>query len=144
MRRGGDGGNGFTNVPFRAALCGALAGALFVAGVTAQDTMSPDLLLQPLGDSWPMHNGDYSGRRFSTLAAIDASNVKALSLAWVHRVNPGPAPAGGGGATSAIIKGTRVVVTGVLDPAKGVPLWHSGLDTSLTNGPITYALDGTQ
>jgi alcohol dehydrogenase (cytochrome c) len=30
------------------------------------------------------------------------------------------------------------------DAAKGVPLWHSGLHTSISNGPITYALDGGQ
>jgi alcohol dehydrogenase (cytochrome c) len=25
-----------------------------------------------------------------------------------------------------------------------VPLWHTGLHASITNGPMTYALDGTQ
>ncbi len=30
------------------------------------------------------------------------------------------------------------------DAAKGVPLWHAGLHASITNGPITYELDGTQ
>jgi alcohol dehydrogenase (cytochrome c) len=30
------------------------------------------------------------------------------------------------------------------DAATGQPLWHSGLHTSITNGPITYELDGTQ
>jgi glucose dehydrogenase len=31
-----------------------------------------------------------------------------------------------------------------LDPATGTPLWHAGLHASLTNGPITYELDGAQ
>ncbi len=26
----------------------------------------------------------------------------------------------------------------------GTPLWHARLNTSISNGPITYALDGTQ
>jgi alcohol dehydrogenase (cytochrome c) len=30
------------------------------------------------------------------------------------------------------------------DAARGVPLWHAGLHTSITNGPITYQLDGVQ
>ncbi len=32
--------------------------------------------------SWPTYNGDYSGRRFSPLAQINATNVHALTLAW--------------------------------------------------------------
>jgi outer membrane protein assembly factor BamB len=30
------------------------------------------------------------------------------------------------------------------DAAKGVPLWRAGLHASITNGPITYQLDGVQ
>ncbi len=30
------------------------------------------------------------------------------------------------------------------DAKNGTPLWHAGLHTSITNGPITYALDGIQ
>jgi alcohol dehydrogenase (cytochrome c) len=31
-----------------------------------------------------------------------------------------------------------------LDSATGAPLWHAGLHTGMTNGPITYELDGIQ
>ena len=31
-----------------------------------------------------------------------------------------------------------------VDAARGVPLWRSGLHTSITNGPMTYELDGVQ
>jgi alcohol dehydrogenase (cytochrome c) len=31
-----------------------------------------------------------------------------------------------------------------LDPANGKPLWHAGLHASMSNGPITYELDGVQ
>ena len=34
---------------------------------------------------WPTYNGDYSGRRYSTLANINQSNINALSLAWIYR-----------------------------------------------------------
>jgi hypothetical protein len=39
---------------------------------------------KPSTESWPTYNGDYSGRRFSTLTKINASNVKHLSLAWIY------------------------------------------------------------
>jgi len=31
-----------------------------------------------------------------------------------------------------------------LDPRDGSLLWHAGLHTPMTNGPITYELDGVQ
>ena len=49
----------------------------------------------PATDSWPTYNGDYTGRRFSTLTKINDANVKALSLAWVYRLDAG-APAASG------------------------------------------------
>ena len=58
--------------------------------------IDPAELLKPLGESWPTHNGDYSGRRYSALTQIDRSTVKALSLAWVAQLNDGPGNAGGG------------------------------------------------
>src|SRR4029450_11078443 len=83
-----------------------------------------------------MYNGDYSGRRFSALSAIDSSNVSSMTLAWVYRPNAGAAAAGGGGVTPVVIKGTPVVVNGVLyvtipdhvwavDARSGQQIWHS-------------------
>jgi alcohol dehydrogenase (cytochrome c) len=93
-------------------------------------------LLKPSPDSWPMYNGDYSGRRFSALTRVNSSNVQALSLGWVHRINPGSGQAGGGGVASPTIKGTPVVVNGVMyvtipdhvwaiDARTGRQIWHS-------------------
>jgi alcohol dehydrogenase (cytochrome c) len=31
-----------------------------------------------------------------------------------------------------------------LDAGNGTPLWHANLGSAVTNGPITYELDGTQ
>ena len=59
-------------------------------------------------EAWPSYNGDYSGRRYSTLAKINQSNINSLSLAWVYRVNPGRAPQAGGGNVNTAIKGTPV------------------------------------
>ena len=101
----------------------------------AQGVVAPSALTQPATDSWPMYNGDYSGRRFSPLMIVNSSNVQSLSLGWTHRITA-EGPAGGGGSTSAVIKGTPVVVNGVLyvtipdhvwalDARSGRELWHA-------------------
>ena len=75
--------------------------------------------------SWPTYNGDYSGRRFSPLTKINASNVKHLSVAWIYDL-----PAGGGS-----VKATPLQVNGVLyfstpdhayavEARTGRELWH--------------------
>ena len=51
--------------------------------------LDPALLTRPATDAWPTYNGDYSGRRFSTLNQINQSNVKHLTLAWVYRATAG-------------------------------------------------------
>ena len=38
-------------------------------------TLNPEKLLQPPTDTWPTYNGDYSGRRYSTLTQINSSNI---------------------------------------------------------------------
>src|SRR4051812_523782 len=48
-------------------------------------------------DMWTTYNGDYSGRRFSTLKQINQDSVKQLSLAWVYRLNFGEVGAITGG-----------------------------------------------
>src|SRR5256886_4128663 len=42
-----------------------------------------DLLAQPVGENWTSYNGDYSGRRYSSLQEINAGNVAHLRAAWV-------------------------------------------------------------
>jgi alcohol dehydrogenase (cytochrome c) len=59
--------------------------------------LDPAELLKPLGASWPTYSGDYTGRRYSSLALINQTNVTHLSLAWTARVANGPGPVGGGG-----------------------------------------------
>ncbi len=113
--------------------------------------LDPSLLLKPATDAWPTYNGDYSGRRFSTLTQINQSNVKGLRVAWVYRVatgqtrgaivggegvppRPGVPPLGGG-FSSAVVKSTPLMVNGVLyfsnpdnawalDARSGRELWH--------------------
>src|SRR5215471_9193194 len=88
-------------------------------------------LLKPPTDAWPSYHGDYTGRHYSPLKQIDASNAKALSLAWFYRTTasadnaivsgtalPAGAPGLGGGAAAAaanpLIKSIPLMVNGVL------------------------------
>ena len=106
----------------------------------------PTLLAKPPIDTWPTYNGDYSGRRFSTLRQIDATSVKNLTLAWIYRpsLNPEGARVGGEGPDTPPpgtggfrpeIKSTPLLVDGVLyltmpdhvwavDPRTGHERWH--------------------
>lgn len=64
--------------------------------------LDPAALLRPATDTWPSYNGDYSGRRFSTLSQINASNIGSLTLAWVYQAH------------SSAIKSTPLEVNGIL------------------------------
>ncbi|MEO8078066.1 MAG: acido-empty-quinoprotein group A [Acidobacteriota bacterium] len=108
-------------------LCTSLTAAALLA---AQGGVDQAKLVNPGTDSWPTYNGDYSGRRFSTLTKVNASNVSGLSLAWASRVS---LPTGTGGAPA--IKSTPLQVNGVLylttpdnvwavDARSGREIWH--------------------
>ena len=88
------------------------------------DVSAEDLLLKPVGENWPSYNGDYSGRRFSSLRQINRNNIGQLRAAWVF--HPG---------NSRRLEVTPVVVRGVmyltsandvfaLDAGTGRALWH--------------------
>ena len=66
---------------------------VFAAG----DGLDPAKLLKPLGEEWTSYSGDYSGRRYSTRAQVNQSNVKSLALAWVRKLSGPPSLTGGGG-----------------------------------------------
>ncbi|HUC76783.1 MAG TPA: acido-empty-quinoprotein group A [Vicinamibacterales bacterium] len=98
-------------------------------------------------DAWPTHYGDYSGRRYSPLAQITVSNVKTLSLAWIHRAigqetenvggeyRAGDPYYWGRPQPNVTIKSTPLMTNGVLyfaapdhayaiDARTGRPIWH--------------------
>jgi len=91
---------------------------------SAQNVTSDMLGAQPVGENWPSYNGDYTGRRFSSLREINRSNVAQLRAAWVF--HPG---------NTQRLEATPVVVNGVmyltsandvyaLDAATGRTLWR--------------------
>ncbi|MDQ6707312.1 MAG: acido-empty-quinoprotein group A [Acidobacteriota bacterium] len=73
--------------------------------------LTPKQLLDPPKGIWPTYNGDYSGRRFSALKQIDASNVHSLALAWMYRIANVGAQRGVG---NPAIKSTPLVVGGIM------------------------------
>lgn len=88
------------------------------------DVRSSDLLQKTIKNNWVSYNGDYTGRRFSSLAQVTPANVNRLAAKWVfHTQNAG------------VLEVTPVVVAGVmfitgsndayaLDARTGTLLWH--------------------
>ena len=83
-----------------------------------------DLLAKPIGANWTSYNGDYTGRRYSSLREITPQNVAQLRAAWAF--HPG---------NSQTLEGTPLVVNGVmyvtsandayaLDARTGRVVWH--------------------
>jgi alcohol dehydrogenase (cytochrome c) len=92
--------------------------------VAVANVGAADLLAQPVGANWTSYNGDYSGRRYSSLHEIKPENVGQLRAAWVF--HPG---------NSESLEATPVVVNGImyvtsandafaLDARTGRVVWH--------------------
>jgi alcohol dehydrogenase (cytochrome c) len=91
---------------------------------TAIDVQPTRLLTKPIAENWLSYNGDYTGRRYSILHEVSASNVAQLRAQWVfHAPN------------SSSLEVTPVVVDGImfvtaandayaLDAQSGRTLWH--------------------
>jgi len=99
---------------------------LLTSALTAQQGgLTTAQIEKPSTDSWPTYNGDYSGRRYSTLTQINASNVKNLSLAWIYDLSAGR---GGVKATPLQVNGVLYFSTGghayAVEARTGREVWH--------------------
>jgi alcohol dehydrogenase (cytochrome c) len=103
-------------------LCLLTGGQIRTTALTSVN--AEDLLTRPVGENWTSYNGDYSGRRYSSLDQITVPNVVDLRPAWVF--HPG---------NSQMLEVTPVVVRGImyvtssnhvfaLDAETGRSLWH--------------------
>src|SRR5262245_60148388 len=108
----------------------------------------PAALYKPLGESWPVYSGDYSGKRYSSLTQINQSNVKNLTLAWTRRLTNGPGTPGGGFGGGAGGNTAPVIVGGVGSDfyagntqLKGSILQYNGI-LYVTAPDNVWALDG--
>lgn len=127
-------------------LTAVLVLALAPVAQSADSGLDPALIGKTAIDSWTTYNGDYTGRRYSTLKQVDTTNVKNLSLAWIYRANisargaqqggdgPEKTPDSAGG-WPLQIKSTPLLVNGILyfttpdnvwavDARTGRELWH--------------------
>ena len=91
---------------------------------TAINIHSDDLLAQPLAGNWLSYNGDYSGRRYTSLSEINKNTLAQLRAAWVFHAH-----------NSSRLEVTPVVANGMmfvtasndafaLDARSGRVVWH--------------------
>lgn len=91
-------------------------------GIACCQGLDTPALLDPKGE-WPSFNGDYSGRRFSSLDQINRANVSSLTLAWAFQTH------------GEALKSTPIAADGILyftvpnhvwavDARTGRQVWH--------------------
>ena len=93
--------------------------------VMATTNVQPeDLLTQPVGANWTSYNGDYTGRRYSSLREINTGNVAQLRAAWVFH----PGNSQNLEVTPLVIRGVMFITSAnnvfALDARTGRTLWH--------------------
>jgi alcohol dehydrogenase (cytochrome c) len=119
----------------------SLAAIVLTAGLAAQGTLDPSLLLKAPVDAWPTYHGDYSGRHYSTLKQITASNIRGLSLAWMFRTTASSEGAIVSGAVVDTPQGFGGQQTTGIGPAiKAMPLMVNGM-LYFTAPNHVYAVD---
>ena len=93
-------------------------------GSVVSSVRAEDLLASPVGANWTSYNGDYTGRRYSSLREINPANVQQLRAAWVFH----PGNSQNLEATPLVVKGVMFVTSAndvfALDARTGRQLWH--------------------
>jgi alcohol dehydrogenase (cytochrome c) len=107
------------------------------AGIGLIDVRQSDLKQPAIKDNWVSYNGDYSGRRYSSMTQITPANVSHLGVKWVfHTGEAGPLEV-----TPVVIAGVMFITSAndayALDAKTGHELWHHA--RSITQGLIDDA-----
>jgi alcohol dehydrogenase (cytochrome c) len=94
------------------------------------DVRPADLLVKPPAADWLSYNGDYTGRRYSSLAEINVANVSQLRVQWVfHAKNSDRLEV-----TPIVVQGLMLVTAAndafALDARTGREVWHHSRPTS--------------
>jgi alcohol dehydrogenase (cytochrome c) len=91
---------------------------------SALQVTAEDLLTTPVGENWPSYNGDYTGRRYSSLREINRANIAQLRAAWVFH----PGNTERLEVTPVVIRGVMYVTSAndvfALDASTGRTLWR--------------------
>ena len=112
------------------AFCGCWAALAFAdeklnAPISAAiDVLPEHLVAQPPAANWPSYNGDYTGRRYSSLAEINVNNANQLRTQWVfHADNSNRLEV-----TPVVVNGLMLVTAAnhafALDARTGRTAWH--------------------
>ena len=88
------------------------------------DVRNEDLSMTPVSANWISYNGDYTGRRYSSLAQIEKSNVGDLRAEWVfHARNTNRLEV-----TPVVVNGLMLLTASndafALDARTGRMIWH--------------------
>jgi alcohol dehydrogenase (cytochrome c) len=91
---------------------------------TTIDVRAEDLLVQPPAANWISYNGDYSGRRYSSLAEINPGNLAGLRAEWVFHARDSKRLE----VTPLVVDGMMLVTASndafALDARTGRMVWH--------------------
>jgi alcohol dehydrogenase (cytochrome c) len=91
---------------------------------TTIDVRAEDLLVQPPASNWISYNGDYTGRRYSSLAEINAGNLAGLRAEWVFHARDSKRLE----VTPLVVDGMMLVTASndafALDARTGRMVWH--------------------
>jgi alcohol dehydrogenase (cytochrome c) len=126
----------------------AVLSGCIMTPITAQDARKPSVSLtvnvspeqiaaQPVGKNWLSYNGDYTGRRYSSLDQINVNNVARLQAQWVfHSPNSDSLEV-----TPVVVDGMMFVTSAndafALDAQTGRMVWR--YSRSITEGLVDDA-----
>jgi alcohol dehydrogenase (cytochrome c) len=101
------------------------------------DVRPEHLLAAPSAENWASYNGDYTGRRFTSLSEITTANVAQLRAQWVFHIREST----GLENTPTVVNGVMFVSSGndayALDARTGRSIWH--YSRTITEGLIDDA-----
>jgi len=90
----------------------------------AIDVRPEDLVVEPPGANWISYNGDYSGRRYTSLAQITPDNAAQLRAQWIFHIRD----ANELEVTPVVVNGIMFVTAAndafALDARTGRQIWH--------------------
>jgi len=121
-------------IPWQRMFCSLVLSVIATAPIAAQsptssvstkiDVQPAQLLTTPVSANWLSYNGDYTGRRYSSLGEINGKNVAQLRAQWVfHSPNSNRLEV-----TPVVVDGIMFVTSAndayALDAQTGQVLWH--------------------
>jgi len=105
----------------------AKAVLLAMPAILSAQGLDPSDILKSLGSNgeWPTYGGDYSGKRYSSLTAIDRTTVSKLTEAWKTKLIAGTKDSSAG--SNLIVSGIGQLEAGALANIKGSILQVNGI-----------------